>query len=117
MLRFKKSTQVSLILLAFGPLCLCGCVDAVQEDRSIEWSGDGRSAGFQHGQEGVFLTDDSDEGVENIFKPDADVLATSTPRWSPDGNRVIFTTARAFEVEVHQPREDEQPRSAVDPQS
>src|SRR5262245_64829487 len=29
-----------------------------------------------------------------IFQPGPDVLATSTPLWSPDGRRLLFTTAR-----------------------
>ena len=30
-----------------------------------------------------------------MFQPGADVLATSTPLWSPKGRKLIFTTARA----------------------
>lgn len=61
----------------------------------ITSSPDGTSTGFQHGRDGVFIRDGETGRLERIFTPDEDVLATSTPLWSPDGGRVIFTTAVA----------------------
>jgi hypothetical protein len=71
---------------------LAGC-QPVREDRSINWSSDGQAVGFQHGKEGVFVANQKGE-LTKIYQPDAEVLATSTPLWSPAGRRAIFTTAR-----------------------
>jgi Tol biopolymer transport system component len=85
-------------LVAFGLFAagvfLAGC-QPVREDRSINWSSDGESVGFQHGQEGIFLADKDGRKLTKIFQPGPDVLATSTPLWSPAGKRVLFTTARS----------------------
>ena len=51
--------------------------------------------GFQHGEQGVFVADKAGGGLKKVFQPGADVLATSTPLWSPQGRLLIFTTARA----------------------
>jgi hypothetical protein len=67
----------------------------VREDRSINWSKEGESVGFQHGQEGVFLADKDGGKVTKIFQPGQDVIAVSPPLWSPAGMRVLFTTARS----------------------
>ena len=75
-------------------LALVGC-DAVQEDRTIEFSAQADSVGFQHGDQGVFVADKDGGGLKKVFQPGADVLATSTPLWSPKGRRLVFTTARA----------------------
>src|SRR3979409_60923 len=72
---------------------LAGCGQPVREDRSINWSRDGASVGFQHGQEGVFLADKDGGKLTKIFQPDPNVIATSTPIWSPAGKQVLFTTA------------------------
>jgi hypothetical protein len=75
-------------------LALAGC-QGVQEDRTIEFAPSGDSVGFQHGDQGVFVADKAGGGLKKVFQPDADVLATSTPSWSPKGRRLIFTTAKA----------------------
>jgi Tol biopolymer transport system component len=89
-----RQAFVHSALFAFTAL-LAGCGQPVREDRSINWSGDGASVGFQHGQEGIFLTDKDSGKLTRIFQPGPDVIATSTPLWSPIGKRVIFTTARS----------------------
>jgi Tol biopolymer transport system component len=71
---------------------LAGC-QPVREDRTVEWSRDGQDVGFQHGKEGVFVAG-REGGLENVYRPGPDVLATSTPLWSPLDRRLIFTTAR-----------------------
>jgi WD40-like Beta Propeller Repeat len=81
-------------LFAFVAL-FAGCGQPVREDRSINWSGDGESVGFQHGQEGIFLADKDSGKLTRIFQPGPEVIACSTPLWSPIGKRVIFTTARS----------------------
>jgi hypothetical protein len=73
---------------------LPGCLQPVREDRSINWSKEGDSVGFQHGQEGIFLADKNGGKLTKIFQPDSGVIAASTPLWSPAGKRVLFTTAR-----------------------
>ncbi len=77
-------------------LILAGC-EAVREDRTIEFSADAGSVGFQHGEQGVFIADKDGGGLKKVYQPGADVLATSTPLWSPTARRLIFTTARAVD--------------------
>jgi Tol biopolymer transport system component len=80
----------ALMLLA---LALTGC-SGVRQDRTITWSADGESVGFQHDTDGVFVAGKG--GVpEKIFQPDPGVWASSTPLWSPVDRRLIFTTARS----------------------
>jgi len=75
-------------------LCLvCGCGDTVREDRTITFSQDGEAAGFQHGEEGVFIADVETGTLEKIYQPNEKTLASSTPLWSPDKQHLIFTTA------------------------
>jgi hypothetical protein len=89
-----RSALVSIGLFVIVPF-VAGCGSPVREDRSINWSDGGASVGFQHGQDGVFLADKDGRKLVKIAQPDRDVIATSTPIWSPRGKRVIFTTARS----------------------
>ncbi len=75
-------------------VCAVGC-GGVREDRTITFSADGDKVGFQHGQEGVFVADKDGGGLVKAFTPGKDVLATSTPLWSPNDKRLLFATARA----------------------
>ncbi len=88
---FRLPPGVGLLGLV---LALAGC-EAVQEDRTIEFSADAHSVGFQHGDQGIYVADKDGTGLKKVFQPGADVLATSTPLWSPKGRRLVFTTARA----------------------
>jgi hypothetical protein len=88
-----RSFAPFLSAILFLGFLLLGC-QPVREDRSITWSKKGESVGFQHGKEGVFVADKQGGRLTKIFQPGLEVLATSTPLWSPTGNRVIFTTAR-----------------------
>ena len=80
---FRLPGPRALVLLGLVFL-LAGC-DAVQEDRTIEFSAEADSVGFQHGDQGVFVADKDGGGLKKVFQPGADVLATSTPLWSPTG--------------------------------
>lgn len=73
----------------FGVL---GCGD-VREDRTIAWSPAGDSVGFQHGRDGLYVWDAKAGQAQQIYQPPEEVIATSTPLWSPDGNRLVFLTA------------------------
>jgi hypothetical protein len=73
---------------------LSGCgVEPVREDRAADWSRTGDSVAFQHAEQGVFVADKEGKGLTQIFMPDANVLATSRPLYSPIDGRLIFTTA------------------------
>jgi hypothetical protein len=92
---WTRACALRLLEILLFVLCgLTGC-QPVHEDRSINWSHDGRGVGFQHGKEGVFVADPENGKLTKIFEPDAGILATSTPLWSPSGRRAIFTTARS----------------------
>jgi hypothetical protein len=88
----RDSAPIYTLALFF--LLLGGCGEPVREDRSINWSSEGQSVGFQHGQEGVFIADKSGGAPTKIFQPGKEVIATSTPLWCPVGKQAIFTTAR-----------------------
>ena len=96
--RVPHGLAPGITCLAFC-LALAGC-EPVREDRTIEFSAEGESVGFQHGDEGVFVADKSGGGLKKIFGPDAGVLASSTPLWAPAGRQLVFTTARAAEGET-----------------
>lgn len=86
-----RATFLRGLVLVFLATLFSGCSgDAVQEDRTISFGGDG-VATFQHGSSGVFI--DVGGETRTIFKPSEDVLATSSPLWSPDKKRVLFTVA------------------------
>jgi Tol biopolymer transport system component/tetratricopeptide (TPR) repeat protein len=100
-MRFHESFAFIAAYLIVG---LCGCGSA-QEDRTVEWSPDGKQVGFQHGQEGIFVADsEGGNTLEKIFTPDENVLATSTPLWSPTDKRLVFTTANLPENQLDSPR-------------
>jgi Tol biopolymer transport system component len=85
--------RVSLPFLAI--FILAGCGPAVREDRSITFAQDGKQVAFQHGRDGIFIAETEGAAPTKIFEPDADVIAVSTPIWSPVDKQLIFTTARA----------------------
>jgi hypothetical protein len=87
----RFASNMSRLALA---LALFGC-EAVQEDRTIEFSAQGESVGFQHGDQGLYVAGKDGGGLKKVFQPGADVIATSTPLWSPQGQRLIFTTAHS----------------------
>ncbi len=99
---FLLSTVLCTVLVT-------GCGQPVREDRMIPWSADGSAVGFQHGSDGVFIHG-NDGKLRKIFELGAEVLATSTPLWSPDEHRVIFTTAEPCAAgRVPQPPQEPDP--------
>ncbi len=90
----KPARWVLLVVLTFP---IAGCARGVEEDRTIEFAPQGQSVSFQHGQDGLYVYDAELGRIEKIYQPTEDVLATSTPLWSSDGNRLAFCTAKADE--------------------
>lgn len=74
-------------------LLLAACAP-VREDRTIEWSSDGTTVGFQHGRDGIYVADKNGATLERVFVPDKNVAAASTPLWAPNDGRLIFATAQ-----------------------
>jgi hypothetical protein len=70
-----------------------GCSDGVREDRTADWSRDGKVVAFQHGDEGVFVAGDGADTPAKIHTASQGQLATSRPLFSPTDNRMIFATA------------------------
>jgi hypothetical protein len=70
-----------------------GC-DPVQENRHVEFSRSGDQVAFQHGPDGIFVADPQTGALRKVFDPDKSIVALSTPLWSDDETRAIFTTAR-----------------------
>src|SRR5262245_62488965 len=96
--------------LSLFSVLLSACNQHVREDRTIPWASDGKTVGFQHGKDGIFVADREGGMLRKIFQPGDDVLATSAPQWAPDGKRAIFTTARAASPQSG----DERRRAGVD---
>jgi len=99
-------------------ICLAialGC-DAVQEDRHVEFSPSGDQVAFQHGRDGIFIADPQTGELQKVFDPDQSIVAVSTPLWSDDERRAVFTTAR----EENQPPRSQAagtPTSAAQPRA
>src|SRR5579872_5904201 len=89
--------RLRLESIALCLLLLAGCGGTVREDRAADWGRDGSTVAFQHDKEGVFVADKDGKSVTRIFNPDASVLATSRPLYSPLDGRLIFTTAYDLE--------------------
>lgn len=96
-------TRRLLLALAVLSLNLAGCGQPVREDRSIRFSDDGSQAAFQHGREGVFVVEAEGAAPKKIFQPDPDVVALSSPLWSPTDKRLLFTTARLVDKPASKP--------------
>lgn len=71
---------------------LAGCSPTVREDRTIEYSATGEAVAFQHGKDGVYVASADGSKLEKVFDS-ADALAVSSPLFSADSGRMIFTTA------------------------
>lgn len=90
----EKWFVVTLFALGFSAMMLAGCGEIAEEDRSVTWDASGEEVGFQHAGEGVFVASPDGGGLQRIFQPGEDVIATSGPLWAPGDKRLIFATAR-----------------------
>ena len=85
--------QHSFIVSASVIACLVsGCAPTVQEDRTIEYSARGESVAFQHGADGVYVASSDGTKLEKVFDS-AQALAVSSPLFSADDSKMLFTTA------------------------
>ncbi len=94
MLSFSFSfARIALLVgLVWGTMG-CGVGEGERENRTPEFSPDGKAVGFQHGRDGLFVWDEESGRAEQIYLPSKEVIAVSTPLWSPDGERLVFATA------------------------
>jgi Tol biopolymer transport system component len=61
---------------------------AFASDRNTEWKGHGNGSGWEHVQElGIYLVKPDGSGLRKISQ---DSVCSGSPKWSPDGKRVIF---------------------------
>lgn len=88
-----RAVAVRAVVIAL-PILLIGCGQSTTEDRTIQYSGNGQTVAFQHGNEGVYVADKTGGGLSKVFQPDETILATSPPLHSPVDDRLIFLTAR-----------------------
>ena len=86
----RQRLSVTFACLAFG--VVSGCSPTVQEDRTIEYSAKGESVAFQHGTDGVYVASSDGTKLEKVFDS-AEALAVSSPLFSVDDSKMIFTTA------------------------
>src|SRR5262249_22983070 len=68
--------------------------DPVRQDRSLQFSADGRHAAFVDEREGIFVTDTVGGKPVRIARLPPGALAASVPLWAPDDDRLIYALAR-----------------------
>lgn len=73
-----------------------GCSPGIKEDRTISFSSDGRSVGFQHGDAGIFLNDVQSGAAEQIYELEPGEIVASSPQFSDD-DALIFAVARPYD--------------------
>lgn len=103
-LRAQLARLASMSLL---PAILCGCASSglvvsggcsgVRQDRTITFSADGTQVAVQHDRDGIFVADPDTGDISKIFDPPRDIVAASSPLWSPQDKRLIFATAVALD--------------------
>ena len=86
-------------------LAALGCQPAVREDRTITFGPDGR-ASFQHGRNGVFVTDPTTGAPKRVYEPAPGDIAFGPPAWDPAGKRMAFAVARALDGKRAEPAGD-----------
>ncbi len=68
---------------------------AFSSDRNTEWKGHGNGSGWEHVQElGVYIVRSDATGMRKLSEPG---ICAGTPKWSPDGKRIVF-----YELPVEQ---------------
>ena len=83
---------VAPVLLAGCSAVLIGC-GGTFENRSINFSSDGKHVAFQRG-DGIYIANKDGKGLTKITPPDKDAIAVGMPEWAPNDQRLIFATAR-----------------------
>ncbi|HEY2909981.1 MAG TPA: hypothetical protein VGI99_07030, partial [Gemmataceae bacterium] len=94
--RSGRAIRAAAVLL----LAAIGC-QPVREDRTIVIGPDGQTS-FQHGLNGVFVTDPTSHLPRRIYEPSPDDLAIGPPRWDASGRKMIFAVAQAADGPRHQ---------------
>ncbi len=89
----RRRSALAVLCMLLPLLFAAGC-DPVQENRSINVSASGNQVAFQHGEDGIFVADPRSGELHRVFDPDRSIVAVSSPLWSTDESRAIFTTAR-----------------------
>ncbi len=82
-----------------------GCQPGVRENRTITFDSNGRAA-FQHGANGVFVTDPKTGAPKRIYESVPGDIAVSPPAWDSGGKRMVFTVARALPDQPLEPLGD-----------
>src|SRR5437868_11861360 len=95
-MRFRRPRRPTLVGIVAGAALVAGCQPGVREDRTITFGPDGRAA-FQHGRNGVFVTDPATGRPARVYEPEPEDVATSPPVWDPAGTRMVFAVARAMD--------------------
>ena len=68
---------------------------AFASDRNTEWLGHGNGSGWEHVQElGIYIVRPDGTGLRRLSTPG---IAAGSPKWSPDGKRIVF-----YEIPVEQ---------------
>ncbi|HXD88803.1 MAG TPA: hypothetical protein VN641_20095 [Urbifossiella sp.] len=88
-IRSGRAVRAAAVLL----LAAIGC-QPVREDRTIVIGPDGQ-ASFQHGHNGVYVTDPATHRVKRIYEPMPDDLAIGPPQWDASGKKMLFAVAQA----------------------
>ncbi len=103
---FVAQTSAVSALLTLA-IVSAGCGQPVRQDRTIEFSRDGKQVAFHHDSEGVFVAAHDGGTPTKIFQPDENVLATSRPLSSPTDGRLLFATASL----LAEPNRPQQPQT------
>jgi WD40 repeat protein len=95
---FARFVSLSVLSATLSGCIGCGCVvvggcSGVQQDRTITVSHDGSQVAVQHDRDGIFVADSETGEITKIFDPPQNVVAASSPLWSPHDKRLIFATA------------------------
>jgi hypothetical protein len=107
----NRGRRAQLAVAAICLLLAIGC-DPVQEDRHVAFSPSGNQVAFQHGSDGIFIADPKSGELRKVFDPDPSILAVSTPLWSDDETRALFTTARARDANASGTAKSGSPQAA-----
>ena len=77
--RLLRSLCARVLLL--GCALVIGCTGTT-ENRSINFSSDGKNVAFQHGRDGIFIANKDGSGLTKIALPDKDAIVAGMPLWA-----------------------------------